>query len=80
MWGEREKERDQCESETSISFLLYAPFQGPTPTWACVITGNQTGNLLLYGTVSSQLSHTTQGKDDFKGENKTVPLGKQFNI
>ena len=49
--GEREEEKHQCERETLIGCLLYAPRQGTKPaTQACTLTRNRTYDLSLCGT------------------------------
>ena len=60
--GKREGENHQCERETSISCLSYAPCLGTKPaTWACAPTRKRTGNLSLCGMTPNQLSHTGEG-------------------
>ena len=54
-------EEHQCERETPISCLSYAPHLGTEPaTQACALTGNQTSDLLLCQTMANQPSHTGQ--------------------
>ena len=58
----KEKEKHWCGRETSIGYLPYVPPpETELATQACALTGNQTGNLPLCGTMSHQLSHTVQG-------------------
>ena len=56
--GRKRGEKRQCARETSIGFLQ--PGTWPA-TQACALARNQTSNLLLYGMMPSQLSHTGQG-------------------
>lgn len=47
---EGEREKLQCERETSAGWLLHAPQVGAQPgTWACALAGDQTHNRLVYG-------------------------------
>ena len=58
----REREKHQCERETSIGCLLYAPGLGNKPTTqACAQTGNQTHSFSVTEQRSNQLSHVGQG-------------------
>ena len=61
--GGREKagEKHPCEREISIDCLPSVPWPGTEPaTQAHALTGNQTGELSLCGTMPNQLSHTSQ--------------------
>lgn len=56
--------KNQCERETSICYLAYAPTPRTEPTtWACSVTGNGNGasDLSVHGTIFNHLSHTGQG-------------------
>ena len=59
-----ERERDHCDRETSIGCLLmHAPTRIESVNWVCVLTGNWTCNLSVFGTTSpNQPSHTSQAK------------------
>ena len=60
--GERGGKKHCCERETSIGCLSCVPWPGTEPvTQACALTRNQTGDLLLCGTMPNQMSHTGQG-------------------
>ena len=67
--GGREGEREGRSinvRKSSIGCLLYAPHPGTKPaTQACALTGNRTGNLLLCGVTSNQVSHTGPGLTNF---------------
>ena len=57
-----EGEKHQCERETSIHCLLYAPRGGTEPSAAaCALTRNRTITFWFMGWCSNQLSHTDQG-------------------
>ena len=48
--GERVRNKNKCEKETWIRFLLHAPQLGTEPaSWAYSLTGNQTCHLLVCG-------------------------------
>ena len=51
----REKERKRVIDQLP---LAQAPTGDQCATQACAPTGNQTGDLSLYGIISNQLSHT----------------------
>ena len=54
---EREGEKHQCVVPSCV------PLRGTWPAnQACALTGNQTGDPLVCGTVVNPLSHTRQGK------------------
>lgn len=58
----REGERDQCERKKLVGCFLYAQqLQTKPATQASALTGNQTNDLLLCGTMP-KLSHTGQGE------------------
>ena len=58
-----------------IGCLLFMPRQGTAPaTQACALTGNQTGDLLPCGTMTNELSHTSQGPYILDVRNHTVSL------
>ena len=54
--GEKEGEKHQCVVAS------HAPLLGTWPeTQACALTGNQTGDPLVYKPALNPLSHTSQG-------------------
>ena len=59
----REKEEERNIGQRNIDQLpsLGTPTQGWTHTQACALTGNQTGDFLVCGTMYNQLSYTGQG-------------------
>ena len=59
--GEREGEKDRCETETSIRCLLYAPLPGTEPPRP----GIEPMNFWCAGRCSNQLSHTGHGSAGF---------------
>ena len=59
---EGEGEKHWCERETSIGCLSYVPWLGTEPaTLACVLTWNQTDDLLVCRRTPIQLSHKGWG-------------------
>ena len=71
--GEREREKHECVRKTSIGCFSYAPHLGTKPaTQVCVLTRNQTSDLLLCGTTPSQLSHIGQGQTVHFNQNRIM--------
>ena len=75
--GKKEGEKYQCEREASNGCLSHVPGPGMEPTTqAHALTRKWTRDLLLWGTMPNQLSHTSQGlisilkrgKNPFDGE------------
>ena len=65
--------------ETFINCVLHAPQLGTGPSMkACILTGNQTGDLSLSGMTLNQVSHTSQGHVYFFGFPNIT--GIQFKI
>ena len=55
-------EKHSCVRKALIGCLSNVPWLGTGPsTQACALTGNRTGDLLLYGTTFNQLGHAGQG-------------------
>ena len=55
--------KHRCERETSNACPSDAPGQGTKPTTqSCALTGNRTGNLLLFRMTSNQLRQARQGR------------------
>ena len=71
---ENEEEKHLISWETSIGCLLYALWWGTElTTQRSALTRNWTGNLLLWGTMPNQLSHTSQGWT-------TLPVSQPFQL